>query len=49
MVDGPGRLLDRLRTHPEVVRLVPELERQILDGTVTPALAADRLLAAYSG
>jgi LAO/AO transport system kinase len=42
-----GALLDRLRTHPDVVALAPGVEREVLDGTLTPALAADRLLAAF--
>ena len=35
--------------HPAVAALAPELERQVLDGSLTPALAADRLLAAFTG
>ncbi|MEV7225696.1 methylmalonyl Co-A mutase-associated GTPase MeaB [Polymorphospora sp. NPDC051019] len=44
-----GALMDRLRGHPEVVALAPALEREVLDGTLTPALAAERLLAAFTG
>jgi LAO/AO transport system kinase len=44
-----GTLLDQLRTHPEVVALAPAVERDVLDGTLTPAVAADRLLAAFTG
>lgn len=42
-------LLDRLHGHPAVTELAPELERQVLDGTLTPALAADRLLSTFTG
>jgi LAO/AO transport system kinase len=42
------RLLGELRGHPDVARLAPEVERAVLDGALTPALAADRLLAAFS-
>jgi LAO/AO transport system kinase len=42
-------LLDELRGHPAVTTLAPELERQVLDGILTPAIAADRLLAAFTG
>jgi LAO/AO transport system kinase len=44
-----GALLDQLRTHPDVVGLAPDVERDVLAGTLTPALAADRLLAAFTG
>jgi LAO/AO transport system kinase len=40
-------VLHRLRTHPDVVALTPEIERLVLDGTLTPAAAAERLLAAF--
>ncbi|MEO5876843.1 MAG: methylmalonyl Co-A mutase-associated GTPase MeaB [Streptosporangiaceae bacterium] len=42
------RLLISLRTHPAVRSLVPELETQVSEGTLTPALAADRILAAFA-
>jgi LAO/AO transport system kinase len=42
-----GALLDRLRTDPDVAALAPDLERQVLDGSSTPAAAARRLLAAF--
>jgi LAO/AO transport system kinase len=42
------RLLGELREHPDVARLAPEIERAVLDGALTPALAADRLLAAFT-
>src|SRR4051812_32427584 len=41
-------LLGELRTHPDVRALAPEVERAVLAGTLTPALAADRLLAAFT-
>jgi LAO/AO transport system kinase len=42
------RLLTELHAHPGVRALVPDLEREVADGTLTPALAADRILAAFS-
>ncbi|MEV4626953.1 methylmalonyl Co-A mutase-associated GTPase MeaB [Micromonospora sp. NPDC049523] len=42
-------LLDELREHPAVSALAPELERQVLDGSLTPTLAAERLLAVFTG
>ncbi|MDX3352184.1 methylmalonyl Co-A mutase-associated GTPase MeaB [Streptomyces sp. ME01-24h] len=42
-------LLGRLRGHPDVRRLTPEIERQVRDGTLTPTLAAARILDAFSG
>ena len=41
------RLLARLRDHPQVKEITAELEREVLDGELTPALAADRILAAF--
>ena len=37
----------RLRDHPEVKGIRGELEREVLDGELTPALAADRILDAF--
>jgi len=42
------RLRARLREHPEVRELAPELERAVLDGELTPALGADRILEAFA-
>ncbi|MFE6872487.1 methylmalonyl Co-A mutase-associated GTPase MeaB [Kitasatospora sp. NPDC057692] len=42
------QLLARLHSHPEVGRLVPELERRVREGTMTATLAADRILDAFS-
>ena len=42
------RLLTSLRTHPAVRELAPRLEAQVTEGTLTPALAADRILAAFA-
>jgi LAO/AO transport system kinase len=42
------RLLTSLRQHPAVREIVPGLERQVLDGTLTPALAAEQILKAFS-
>ncbi|MDF5758209.1 methylmalonyl Co-A mutase-associated GTPase MeaB [Spongiactinospora sp. TRM90649] len=41
------RLLGRLRDHPGVAAVAGEVEREVLAGTLTPALAADRILAAF--
>ena len=40
-------LLTRLRGHPEVAAITAEVEREVQEGTLTPSLAADRLLAAF--
>jgi LAO/AO transport system kinase len=42
------RLLAELRDDGRVRALAPELERAVLAGSVTPALAAERLLAAFT-
>lgn len=42
------RLLADLHAHPEVRRLTPRLEREVADGALTPALAAERILDAFS-
>ncbi|MEU6345275.1 methylmalonyl Co-A mutase-associated GTPase MeaB [Streptomyces sp. NPDC046977] len=42
-------LLGRLRDHPEVRRLAPEVERQVREGTLTATSAAGRILDAFSG
>jgi LAO/AO transport system kinase len=42
------RLRARLRDHPAVRALAPELERAVLDGELTPALGADRILDAFA-
>ena len=41
------RLLAELRDAPEVAAIADEVERDVLAGTLTPALAADRLLNAF--
>jgi LAO/AO transport system kinase len=41
------RLLAELGDHPRVRELAPSLEQQVLAGELTPALAADELLAAF--
>ncbi|WP_248959033.1 methylmalonyl Co-A mutase-associated GTPase MeaB [Sphaerisporangium perillae] len=41
------RLLARLKEDPRVAAISAEIEREVLEGTLTPALAADRLLAAF--
>ncbi|GAA4457729.1 methylmalonyl Co-A mutase-associated GTPase MeaB [Phytohabitans houttuyneae] len=42
-------LVDRLRSDPAVTAVAPQAERQVLDGSLTPAQAADRILAAFTG
>ncbi|MDX3077112.1 methylmalonyl Co-A mutase-associated GTPase MeaB [Streptomyces sp. MI02-7b] len=42
-------LLGRLRDHPGVRRLAPEVERQVREGTLTATSAAERILDAFSG
>ncbi|GAA3139132.1 methylmalonyl Co-A mutase-associated GTPase MeaB [Planomonospora alba] len=42
------RLLQRLREHPAVAAVAAEAERAVLDGTLTPALAAERILDAFT-
>ncbi len=41
-------ILGSFHRRPEVVALLPELERRVMAGEITPALAAQRLLAAGS-
>jgi LAO/AO transport system kinase len=41
-------LLAELRTHPAVRELTAEVEQAVLDGTLTPALAAERILRAFT-
>ncbi|MEU0395498.1 methylmalonyl Co-A mutase-associated GTPase MeaB [Streptomyces sp. NPDC006208] len=40
-------LLDRLRRHPEVRDLAPQLEQRVRDGVLTATLAAERILEAF--
>ncbi|WP_434598735.1 methylmalonyl Co-A mutase-associated GTPase MeaB [Streptomyces sp. A5-4] len=40
-------LLGRLRVHPEVREVTPDLERQVRDGELTATLAAERILEAF--
>jgi LAO/AO transport system kinase len=42
------RLLTSLRDNPAVRDLAPEVEREVLEGTLTPVQAADRILKAFS-
>lgn len=41
------RLLQAFRSHPGVKGLLPELERAVAEGRLTPTLAAERALAAF--
>ncbi|WP_030168245.1 methylmalonyl Co-A mutase-associated GTPase MeaB [Spirillospora albida] len=43
------RLLSDLHAHPAVRRIAPGLETEVAEGTLTPALAAERILAAFTG
>ncbi|GGK87810.1 ATPase/protein kinase [Planomonospora parontospora subsp. parontospora] len=42
------RLLRRLHDHPGVAAVAGEVERAVLDGSLTPALAADRILDVFA-
>ena len=42
------RLLAELRTHPRVAEISAEVERAVLAGELTPALAAERILSAFT-
>ncbi|MFG2089049.1 methylmalonyl Co-A mutase-associated GTPase MeaB [Spirillospora sp. NPDC048824] len=42
------RLLTELDAHPDVRKLAPRLEREVADGALTPALAAERILEVFS-
>jgi LAO/AO transport system kinase len=41
-------LIDELRNHPAVRAAATQVERQVLNDSLTPALAAERLLAAFT-
>jgi LAO/AO transport system kinase len=41
------RLLARLREHPGAAATAAEVEREVLEGTLTPTQAADRVLSAF--
>ncbi|MFJ8913478.1 methylmalonyl Co-A mutase-associated GTPase MeaB [Amycolatopsis sp. NPDC102389] len=43
------QLLGRLGAHPDVRAVVPDVERAVRDGELTPTLAAQRILEAFSG
>jgi LAO/AO transport system kinase len=40
-------ILDELHAHPAVVAIAADIEQRVLAGTLTPALAAEQLLAAF--
>jgi LAO/AO transport system kinase len=42
------RLLASLRDDPRVAELAPKVEQQVAEGTLTPALAAEEILAAFN-
>ena len=37
-------ILDRVLSHPSVKKIRPEVERQVRDGELTPALAAQQII-----
>ncbi len=41
------RLLEALRRHPDVIRELPYVEQEVIEGRLTATLAVDRLLAAF--
>ena len=41
------RLMQSLRRHPQVRDLLPELERTVAEGRLTPTVAVDRILAEF--
>jgi LAO/AO transport system kinase len=41
------RLMTRLKADPRITRLAEDLERAVSDGTMTPGMAADRLLDSF--
>ncbi len=41
------RLLTALKTHPEVVRLLPDMKEQVVEGELTATLAAERILQTF--
>jgi LAO/AO transport system kinase len=43
------QVLSNLRAHPRVKEKVPELERAVREGELTPALAAEDIVRAFSG
>lgn len=43
-----NRLLTELHEHPAVRRIAPELERRVAAGEVTPAIAADEIMSAFT-
>jgi len=45
--DVRARIGDALRAHPQVEALVPDLERQVASGTLSPTTAARRLVDAF--
>jgi LAO/AO transport system kinase len=42
-----SELSSSLRSHPEVTQVLPDLVRGVRDATVTPTIAAERILAAF--
>ena len=41
------RLLHAFETHPQVAALIPQMEQAVQGGTLTPTVAAERLLGAF--
>ena len=42
-------LLDQLRCDPQVAKVTAEVEGQVRLGLLTPSIAAERILAAFTG
>jgi LAO/AO transport system kinase len=42
-----NRLMDSLRSHPQVVERLPEIERDVAEGRLTITLAVDNVLQAF--
>ncbi|MBT4739560.1 MAG: methylmalonyl Co-A mutase-associated GTPase MeaB [Rhodospirillaceae bacterium] len=41
------RLVEKLKAHPEIMAMVPTLESAVTDGSVTPALAVNKMLKTF--
>lgn len=41
------RLVEKLKAHPEIKAMVPSVESAVTNGTLTPALAADKMLRTF--
>jgi LAO/AO transport system kinase len=41
------RLIEKLKSHPDIKAMVPDLESAVTGGGTTPALAVDKMLKAF--